>query len=184
MTNRDELVARLLIEERWAHLHARGNRDEASDLSALPIERGGLGRRLHPATLKARIRSYDAKRAQRLEEQRNQERERRVHKAVLAAIRADKRVASLAGSSDPDAYSAALRAYERAEELVDKRRVEHVPLTRWMRDSDELDVSLELREAVLGIERAGDARGLATLLRLREIRRRRVARSPHGPSAG
>lgn len=148
MTNRDELVARMLIEERWAHLYARGNRNEASDLSALPIERGGLGRRLHPATLKARIRSYDAKRAQRLEEQREEERERRVHKAVLAAIRADKRVASLAGSSDPDAYGAALRAYERAEELVDKRRVEHVPLTRWMRDSDELDVALGLLEAI------------------------------------
>ncbi|WP_144833030.1 hypothetical protein [Microbacterium sp. BH-3-3-3] len=149
MVDRDELVARVLIEERWAHLYARGNRVEASDRSALPIAEGGLGRRIHPATLKARVRSYDEKKAQRLAQLVEDERERRRDFAEAAVARADDRVAALAGSSDPDAYSAALRAYWRAEEKADRQATAHVPLARWMRDADEQSVALIIAGALI-----------------------------------
>lgn len=165
MTTRSTIVARILIEERWAHLYARGNRDEASDQSALPIAEGGLGRRLHPATLKARVRSYDAKKAQRLADLVDQERERLTDLALLAVARADERVMALAGGDDHEAYEAAMRAYRRADEAVDRCPTEHVPLARWMRDADEIDVALMLTDA-LGIISAGERRRLARSLEL------------------
>lgn len=178
MTDRAAIVARILIEERWAHLYARGNRVEASDRSALSIAEGGLGRRIHPATLKARVRSYDAKKAQRLAQLVEDERERRQDFAEAAVARADDRVAALAGSSDPDAYSAALRAYWRAEEKADRLATEHVPLARWMRDADELDVALKLLPALRAMPR-GERALFTRSLALRDplaARRSHVAR--------
>ncbi|WZH35464.1 MAG: hypothetical protein PIR02_11830 [Microbacterium enclense] len=148
MNARHELVARVLIEERWAHLYARGDRQAASDLSAQPIEDGGLGRRLHPATLKARVRSYDAKRAERLTAQREEERERRIFEAEVALAKADGSVAELAKDGDAAGFTAALAAYVRAEAALDRRTTEHVPLTRWMRQSEETDVALDLVIAI------------------------------------
>lgn len=166
MTTRMTIVTRVLIEERWAHLYARGSRVEASDRSARPIAEGGLGRRIHPATLKARVRSYDQKKAQRLAQLVEDERERRRDFAEAAVARADDRVAALADSSDPDAYSAALRAYWRAEEKADRLAAEHVPLARWMRDADEIDVALRLTDA-LGTWASDERRHLRESLELK-----------------
>lgn len=148
MTERDAIVARVLIEERWAYLHADERRAEASELSAMAVERGGLGHRLNAATIGARARAYASKRSARLEEARIAERERRMDAAESELAKADARVAACARAGDGVEYAAALRAYDRAEATLVRRESEHVALARQMRESDEIDVALALLDAM------------------------------------
>jgi hypothetical protein len=175
MTERDAIVARVLIEERWAHLHTDDRRAEASELSAMPVESGGLGRRLNAATIGARARGYATKRAVRLEEARAAERERRIDAAESELAKADARVAARAAAGDGVGYAAALRAYDRAETTLGRRESEHVALTRRMRESDEIDVALDLLEAMRHVpepDRAHLSRSLHIEASLRAFARR------------
>lgn len=162
---REAVAARVLIEERWAYIaRERGvSFDELATLSGAPVSKGGLGRQIGAPTLKRRVRAYLIRRRARLEAAREEERQRRIDDAELVVDRHDRKLA--ASASDPTAYAAALRAYERAEaRLMHEEAGAHVPLTRQMRQSDEIDVALALVEAmrhVAGDERPHLARSLS-----------------------
>lgn len=148
MSERSAILARVLIEERWAHVHTkRGvHLREMSTLSAEPVRNGGLGRPISSAVLGTRARAYRAEQRRRLEEAREAERERRVDAAMAAVVRADERVAASAGNGL--SYAAAFDAYGRAEATLERRQSERPSVTRWMREGDEIDVALALLEAM------------------------------------
>lgn len=162
---REAVAARVLIEERWTHIaRERGvSFDELATLSGAPIAGGGLGRLIAATTLKRRARGYIARRRARLEAAREDERQRRIECAEIDVDNADRKLAAAAG--DPTAYAAALRAYERAEgRLAREEAGVHVPISREMREGEEIDVALSLIEAMRYVhesERPHLARSLA-----------------------
>lgn len=58
------------------------------------------------------------------------------------------RVMAYVASGDGVRFAAALRAYDRAEAALTRREGEHVPITRGMRQGDEIDVALALVDAL------------------------------------
>lgn len=172
---REAIAARVLIEERWVHVAlGRGaSFVEISARSGKPISEGGLGRQIAVPTLKRRARAYDARRRARLEAAREDERQRRLDLAEMAVDSADRK---LAAASEPEVYAAALRAYERAEgRLAREETGVHVPISRQMRESDEVDVALSLIDAmrdVPAVDRAHLARSLAPKAPLAAFARR------------
>lgn len=146
--SRTAIAARVLVEERWIHVARRETRDwhELAARAALPIDRGGLGRPVPPATLRARSRSYDDRLRARIAEAIEDEAERRVALAEQAVLDADARLGAVP-LDDLDGYAAAVRRYDRAEERL--ARVEAgegrpVRASRDVRDGVEMDVALDV----------------------------------------
>lgn len=164
-TSSEAVAARVLIEERWTHV-ARDRGASFVDISALsgkPISAGGLGRQIAVPTLKRRARGYVERRRARLEAAREDERQRRIDLAEIAVDKADRKLS--AAANEPAAYAAALRVYERAEaRLAREEAGVHVPLSRQLREGDEIDVALSLVEAMRHVpvsDRAHLSRSLA-----------------------
>lgn len=161
---RDAIVARVLIEERWTFVaRERGaSFDEISAIAGMSISDGGLGRQIAVPTLKRRARGYAERRRIRLEAAREEERQRRIDLAEIAVDTADRKLSTAA--DEPGAYAAALRAYERAEERLKREEAgAHVPLSRELRANDEIDVALSLVDAMRYVD-ASDRRHLSRSL--------------------
>lgn len=161
-TSSEAVVARVLIEERWTHVaRDRGaSFVEISALSGKPISAGGLGRQIAVPTLKRRARGYVERRRARLEAAREDERLRRIALAEIAVDNADRKLAAATG--EPAAYASALRAYERAEaRLAREEAGVHVPIARWMRESVDLDIALEIAPYLPKDDRSALRRSLA-----------------------
>ena len=158
MNEREMIAARVLIEERWSAIGAAAGIPPArrSDLAALPVSEGGLGRRIHHATLSSRATAYAERQRQRIEDARQDELDLRRVEAELALDEADRRLGQAVSGED---YERAARRYDRAEAhlLALKSDDARVPLTRAIRRAVEIDIALEL-DAILPDDQRADLR--------------------------